>query len=329
MEMKKIQKETKRRMIRKREKLPISYNQNQNLLSPDGAISHLVSLYKIEGYRQRTYKDYQTHWKEFFTIIPKDNIQLITKQDFRIYIQEMLENRELSPVTVNIRLTALRAMFNRLVLEGILKESPANSIKKLRIDQQKIKVPTDEQLRILFAQIDKNLYVGYRDHCVFMTMLRCGLRISEINELKVEDVDFKEGVIFLPGTINKNRKNRIVPIPKRVENLLKQLIDESKHYFGEIKYVFVNQFGEKLSKDRIRKRLEYYSKSAGFESNITPHMFRHKFAINMLKSGLDIRTLQRIMGHAQMATTTIYLDYTSEDVKEQFKKIDNKHDTFY
>ncbi|MGI2732496.1 tyrosine-type recombinase/integrase [Bacillus cytotoxicus] len=112
--------------------------------------------------------------------------------------------------------------------------------------------------------IDKTSYAGYRDYVAMLVMLKCGLRINEVNSLEVGDVDFDNGVILLSGRKNKNRKSRVIPMSKKVQNELAQLVTETKEYFDGLgKHVFVNSFGEPLKYDHIRKRMNYYVKQAG------------------------------------------------------------------
>lgn len=215
-------------------------------------------------------------------------------------------------------------MFNRLDNEKLLQgENPAARIKKLKTDESKVKTFTDKQVRRLFAQIDKETFPGYRDYCALLTMLKCGLRINEINALEIKDIDFDNEVIVLPGSKNKNRRTRVVPMTKKVSSVLKQLITETKSYFNnDNDYVFVNNEGEMLRDDLIRKRMYEYGKKANLhgECKCSPHTLRHTFAVNFLKNTGDIRALQLLLGHSELATTEIYLNYSDQDIKEKYKQ---------
>ncbi|MGC4378967.1 tyrosine-type recombinase/integrase [Fictibacillus sp. Mic-4] len=295
-------------------------------ITVNGALERVLNIYSAEGYRNRTINDYGKYWTEFFQII--DNRRYISDvitDDFRKYINVLLRKRGLSPVTVNIRMNAIRAIFNRLESEGIIEDNPVKPIRKLKTDEQKVGALTEEQLKRLFAQIDKGSFAGYRDYCAMLTMLKCGLRINEINALEIDDVDFDNNVIMLPGSKNKNRKNRAVPLSPKVAVELRQLIKETQEYFGPgIKTVFVNNVGEPLNEDLIRKRMNKYGNDAGLkgECRFSPHNLRHTFAVRFLKNGGDIRTLARIMGHSDISTTQVYLNYSDDDVMSQYKKVD-------
>ncbi|PAD35953.1 tyrosine-type recombinase/integrase [Terribacillus saccharophilus] len=306
----------------------ITYSEH---ITTEQALERVLNIYSSEGYRARTMNDYRKYWAEFIRIIGGDRPAIDVKtDDFRSYINVMLRKRGLAPTTVNIRMNAIRAMFNRLHAEGLIGEENAVApIRKLKTDESKVGALSDDQVRRLFAQIDKNSFAGYRDYCAMLTMLKCGLRSNEINSLEIHDVDFDNSVIMLPGAKNKNRKNRSIPIHPKVVRELKQLISECQEYFGDsLTYVFVNNAGDKMKEDLIRKRMYKYGIDAGLkgECRTSPHNLRHTFAVNYLKNSGDIRSLMKIMGHSDLSTTQIYLNYSDDDVIEKSKKV-NKLDT--
>ncbi|MGM0837727.1 MAG: tyrosine-type recombinase/integrase [Bacillota bacterium] len=291
------------------------------------ALTRVMNIYIAEGYRDRTMNDYRKYWEEFTTVagvLPNDNINEVTADHLRKYIAIMLKERGLSPVTVNIRLGGIRAIFTRLEAEEVINESPAKKVRKLKTDEQRIFMLTDKQVRRLFSVLDKDSFAGYRDYCAMLTMLKCGLRSNEVNALEVGDLDFDNRVILLPGAKNKNRKTRTVPISPQVAEELAQLINESYEYFGgDITHVFTNQFGEPMRDDHLRKRMDKYARTAGLkgECRASPHSLRHTFAVNYLRGGGDIRSLQAILGHSSLESTEIYLDFTDDVVSEQYDKV--------
>ncbi|MEC0721780.1 tyrosine-type recombinase/integrase [Bacillus haynesii] len=294
------------------------------------ALGIAYSLYETENYRERTINDYRNYFAEFMEmtgIMPTDSITDVTEDHLRSYISTMLKKRNLSPVTVNIRLGGIKSIFSRLTERGLINESPAQRVTKLRVDETSVKMLTDSQVRRFFKMIDKTTFSGFRDFVAFLLSLKCGLRSNELEGLEPEDLDFDNLVIMLPGAINKNRKNRMVPMTEQVAEELKQLLTEMTEYFGTFTHVFVNQYGEKLAKDSLRKRADKYGEMADLKKECRPsiHSLRHTFAINYLRNGGDIRSLQKIMGHKDLASTEIYLDYVDEIVIEQYRKA-NKND---
>jgi site-specific recombinase XerD len=290
----------------------------------ENAIAYAKEYYRSKGYRDRTINDYQKYWADFFNHVPEiGNVSEVTEHDIRRYINKLLE-KGLSPVTVNIRTSALRSVFRCLTEKEIIDKNPATNIHKLKVDEKPIFTLTDSQIRRLFAEIDKSSFAGFRDYIAMLLMLKCGLRINEINSLEVKDIDFDNRVILLPGAKNKNRKTRTIPISKKIVDEFKQYVKEAKEYFGELDRVFVNQYGESLREDRIRKRMDKYSRQAGLkdECRASPHSLRHTFATNFLKNGGNIRSLMQILGHSDLETTQIYLNFTDIEVKDQYDKVD-------
>lgn len=291
------------------------------------ALNRVMTIFQTEGYRERTINDYRNYWSEFIETIgvrETDNINDITVNHFRLYIDTLLNVRKLSPVTINIRLGGVKSIFSKLAANDIINENPAQKVPKLKTDEQRIFTLTDKQLKRLFSVIDRDTFAGFRDYCAMLTMLKCGLRSNEINALEINDIDFENCVILLPGAKNKNRKTRVVPITKEVRDCLYDLVAETQEYFGtDVKHVFTNQYGEPMRNDHIRKRMDKYARIAGLkdECRASPHSLRHTFAVNYLKRGGDIRSLQMILGHSDITTTQIYLDYTNDDVSEQYRKV--------
>lgn len=166
-----------------------------------------MNIYITEGYRDRTMNDYAYFWEEFVRIVDKRYVNDYTSEDLRRYIKELLRNRGLSATTVNIRLASVRAVFIRLTKEKIITVNPAETIKKLRTDQNRIYTLTDNQLRRLFAVVNKETYAGYRDYCMMLTALKCGLRGIEIRQLEIDFVrrtampksQFKRGMPCKPS----------------------------------------------------------------------------------------------------------------------------------
>lgn len=319
----------RRRGVVKRRDIGLKYEISRYNLHYDKAIADMCRILEAENYRPRTVKEYRQHWLEFFEVIGKNNVFDVTKEDVRKYITVGLQVKNYAAGTINIRLGGVKSIFSRLVKEGVLSESPAKDIPKLRTDENTIFAFNDRQLKRLFSIIDKDTLAGYRDYVAMLTMLYCGLRGNEVDALEITDVDFDNRVLMLPGVKNKNRKARAVPMSVKVSEELRQLIVENQEYFGaDIKRVFVNSFGEPLRPGLIRKRMHKYGEITGLndEARVSPHSLRHTFAVRFLKNGGDIRALQMILGHADISTTQVYLRYSGADIIDSYAKANKQDD---
>lgn len=290
--------------------------------SVQGGIDRLIRIYQTESYREKTISGYRSHFEEFIDIVGRASLDDVTEDDFRRYITHLLNVRGLSPVTVNIRLSSVRAMFNRMYNEGITSHNPGERIRKLKTDEGRIFNLSDNQVRRLFSVLNVESFPQYRDYVAMLTMLKCGLRSNEITSLEPRDIDFDNNVIILPGAKNKSRRTRMVPMTVKVRREISELISVVREAFGDVERVFTNQFGEELRFDLIRKRMQKYAARAGLTNEVraSPHSLRHTFAVNYLRNGGDIRSLQMILGHADLSTTQKYLDYADDVIIEKYKE---------
>ncbi|WP_066192402.1 tyrosine-type recombinase/integrase [Gracilibacillus timonensis] len=313
----------------------------------DEMASEVVRLRKSEGARERTLTDYKKFFEEFREEahpLPKYADEL-TADDFRKFINRLLE-RGLEPATVNIRMNAVRSVVNHLFKKKLIGESnPVESVKKLKVDQNASQPLEDNQIRRIFSVVDKNLFSGYRDYCAMLLMLKSGLRINEVNALDETDINFDQRYILLPGSKNKNRKTRIVPITEQVAEELRTLIEEQHYYFGdvedvdtveeneeegskEVTNVFRNTDGSPISENGIRRNMYRYKQRAGLPSSckVSPHTLRHTFAVNFMRLGGDIRALMEILGHTSLETTQVYLKYSKDTILDRYRIVEEKDD---
>lgn len=150
-----------------------------------------------------------------------------------------------------------------------------------------------------------------RDRLILRILYRCGLRVSELTSLKIEDIDFDDKMITVRG--GKGDKDRVVPIDDETLDLI-QLYKKD----ADKGVLILSQRGEALSTRQVERIVKKYAKKAGIEKNVYPHMLRHSFAVHSLKAGMNLRSVQKMLGHSSLTTTQIYLDLTGEDVKKDY-----------
>ncbi|MFP4000686.1 MAG: site-specific tyrosine recombinase/integron integrase [Thermoplasmata archaeon] len=167
----------------------------------------------------------------------------------------------------------------------------------------------DEVRKLLNSPERKNV----RDRLILRILYRCGLRVSEVTSLKIQDINFDEGMITVRG--GKGDKDRIVPIDDDTLDLI-QLYKGDK----DKGVLILSQRGKALSNRQVERIVKKYAKRAGLKKNVYPHMLRHSFAVHSLKSGMNLRSVQKMLGHASLTTTQIYLDLTGEDLKEDYEE---------
>jgi integrase/recombinase XerD len=295
----------------------------------DQAFDYFVSLKKAEGVRERTMLDYHVLMRCFLDwlgstypkVIKVNEINKGIIREFAVYLGEEHLNartgkKGLSPYTVNVRIRFLKAFFNALFREQIVDKNPVKDVRLMRVDEDTFEPLTDNEIEVLLGVPNTREYAQYRDLVIMYLMLDTGMRISEVCELEVKDVDFKTRAIILPAHKNKNRKPRILPLSNHVNKLLLELVSENKAYF-DTDYVFLANCGTKYNPNSFRRRLSNYKEKAAIKKRVSPHAFRHLFCRNFILNGGDIFTLQRIAGHADISTTRKYIQMTNDDVKAQ------------
>ncbi|MYL44410.1 tyrosine-type recombinase/integrase [Virgibacillus halodenitrificans] len=295
----------------------------------DQAFEHFISLKKSIGVRDRTMTDYINLMKYFLDWLSKEypdivNVEDISTKILREYIvylkeehyNERKQAKGLSPFTINVRIRFLKGFFNTLFKEEIINKNPVTNIQLMRVDEDSFEPLTDEEIDKILDMPDIREYAQFRDLVMMYLMLDTGMRISEVCELEVKEVDFKTRAIILPATKNKNRKPRILPLSNSVVKLLMELVTENRANF-DTEYVFVSNIGTKYNPNSFRKRLFEYKREAGIEKRVSPHIFRHMFCRNFILSGGDIFTLQRIVGHANITTTRKYIQMDDKSIRNQ------------
>jgi len=150
-----------------------------------------------------------------------------------------------------------------------------------------------------------------RDRLILRTLYRCGLRVSELCNLKIENIDFADGTLMVRR--GKGGKDRVVPVDHQTLDMIEYFIEDARSGF-----LILSENNEKLSTRQVERLVADYGKKAEIEQHVHPHMLRHSFAVHCLKAGMNLRTVQKMLGHSSLTTTQIYLDITGDDVKEDY-----------
>lgn len=202
-------------------------------------------------------------------------------------------------------LSGIRAFFKFLLIEGVIEENPSSLLESPKIGLRLPQVLSVEEIDRIVEVIDLSKPEGHRNKAIIETLYGCGLRVSELVNLKLTDIHFGEGFVTVTG---KGNKQRIVPISNKAlkeidlyridRNRLKNIYDEN--------IVFLNRRGRKLTRAMIFTMIRRQAGLAGVMKKISPHTFRHSFATHMIEAGADLRAVQEMLGHESILTTEIY-----------------------
>jgi integrase/recombinase XerD len=233
---------------------------------------------------------------------------------------EGLREAGMSPNSISRKLSAIRTFCKFACREGYVKRDfTANTSGMKGIKKLPSALTIDEVNRLL-AVPDAKTPAGSRDKAMLETLYATGLRVSELMSLKILDVNLTVGFVRCFG---KGSKERIVPIGKVAVDYLSLYLSNGRAKFahaGSGDYLFLNHKGKGLSRVGFWKILKKYARQAGITKNISPHSLRHSFATHLLAGGADLRAIQEMLGHADIATTQIYTHVSREKLKEVYKE---------
>lgn len=277
----------------------------------EGKLKFLDYLKVIKDASPHTLRNYNIDLEAFaaFPETPKI-VQSIDRQVLRGFISH-LHDAGKSKKTTARKLSSLRSFFNYMISQRVIDKSPLEDLENPKIEK---KIPvsiTYEQVLVLFDQPDRNSYLGLRDRTMMELLYSSGLRVSELAILSRKDLDLANLLIKLQG---KGKKERIVPITKNASKWIGDYLDDPERHMKTDEHapevdreaLFLNKHGTRLTTRSIDRNFEAYLKSSGLTSRITPHTIRHTIATHWLENGMDLKTIQMLLGHTSLQTTTIY-----------------------
>ena len=228
--------------------------------------------------------------------------------------------------TVNSRtqsrvISGLRSFFDYLIFENYRKTNPLEQIETPRIGRKLPDTLALKEIDLMVASIDLTNPLGERNRAIIETLYSCGLRVSELTDLKISDLFFKEGFIKVTG---KGNKQRFVPIGLNTQKFIKLYIHHTRSLLNiaseYMDTLFLNKRGKKLSRAMIFTIVKKLAQKVGIKKSISPHTFRHTFATHLLENGADLRAIQMMLGHESITTTEIYMHIDKSHLKQVMNK---------
>ena len=219
-------------------------------------------------------------------------------------IEEFLCARDwISKRTQARLLSSLRSFCTWLALEGLISDNPCDKVDGPKLGRYLPAVLSVDEVTSIIDATDTSSWLGKRDRALLEVLYGCGLRVSEAVGLKIPFIYLDEGVVRVIG---KGDKERIVPIGEVASDALAEYLDERPREFSGCEYVFINRYGDRLSRVSAFKTVKRAATLAGIKKEVSPHTFRHSFATHLIENGADIRLVQEMLGHESVSTTEIY-----------------------
>jgi tyrosine recombinase XerC len=275
-------------------------------------------LKSVKFFSKHTLRAYLKDVNDFYFFFKNKNISLynITKHNIRLFFIEF-DKKNFSKATIARKFASLRTFYKFLITNNIVEK---NLFGNMYYPKKNKKIPlflTENEINLLFNNI-KNKQL--RDIAIIELLYSCGLRVGELINLNLNNIDFVYNMIIVKG---KGNKERIVPVGSKCIKAIKEYINERKT--KKIPYtiespVFLNKNNFRLNERSIRRILNKYAIKAGIKKKISPHTLRHTFATHMLDRGCDLRSVQKMLGHENLSTTQIYTHVTIESLKKIYKK---------
>lgn len=240
----------------------------------------------------------------------------IEKTDYLLLRKYMagLKEKNMRQKTISRKISCLRSFFRFLCREGYLKSNPVLTLMSPKREKRLPIFLTEDEMTQLIEAPRQDNELGLRDRAIFETLYSTGMRVSELVGLSIADVDFISGVLKVMG---KGKKERLLPIGDKAIDAIRKYLDKRSKQADAL---FLNKNHKRITDRGIRNILSRYIKSLSMKKGISPHKIRHSFATHLLNRGADLRSVQELLGHANISTTQIYTHLTTERLKNVYDK---------
>ena len=269
---------------------------------------------------QNTLQSYKRDLKQFRRYLEACELHYnrVKEEDIKDYIKEMQEDGKKAS-SISRCIASIRSFYQFVLRNKKIKEDPTAHIQSPKIEKRVPSVLTSKEVELLLNQPKDVDLKGTRDKAMLEFAYATGMRVTEIISLNIEDVNLEEGYV----TCKNGNKQRNIPLGKMSLKALKEYIEEARSILiksEEEKALFVNINGGRLTRQGFWKIIKYYKEQAHITKDITPHVLRHSFATHLLQNGADLKAIQTMLGHSDISSTQVYMQFQDEEIKNAYKK---------
>lgn len=280
--------------------------------------NYINYLRDIKNYSEKTILAYYDDLVEYHAFLDSKftNIIEVKYEVIKEYL-EYLYSRNLTKSSISRKLSSIRGLYNYLIKEGITDTNYFERITNPKKDLHLPKFLKEEELNKIFSVCSENTPIEKRNTLIIELLYATGLRVSELVNIKITDIDQKEKVIKVLG---KGSKERLVLYNNHTSKAMTAYLQDGYNYLNKINsgYLILNKNGTKLSERYVRNIINDLVRKAGLDIKISPHTIRHTFATDMLQAGSDLMTVKELLGHESLNTTSIYTHVTNNQIKETY-----------
>ncbi len=284
----------------------------------DAFIAYMHDVKKTSNNTEMSYKRDLNKVRKYLGEKQICEVNEITVDDLNAYILYLKEN-QFAAATISRNIASIKAFFGFLRKEGMVREDISVSLKAPKIEKKMPEIMAMEDVVRLLEQPKGNSPKEVRDKAMLELLYATGVRVTEIINLKVTDVNLQMGFIIC----RDENKERIIPFGKEAKHALLCYFDGARDAMVENKEsdaLFVNCSGQAMSRQGFWKLIKFYAKKAGITEDITPHTLRHSFAAHLVENGADLRSVQEMLGHSDISTTQIYANMSHNRIREVYAK---------
>ena len=295
-------------------------------------LEHFVQVLKIEkNHSSNTIDSYLLDIKSFEKYLIKRKIsfkETVNRPDVIKKYFRYLSRSKISPRSIKRKFSSLSSYFLYLIDRKVIKKNPLNGIYTPKLIKKLPVILSVDEIKKIFKQSENtdNELLGLRDRCIIELLYSCGLRVSELCELKINNIQFDANVIRFFG---KGNKERIIPLTFYAKEWLEKYLYQSRQILSnrkssEQRFVFLSNNGKRLTRAAIWQSIKKYVKAAGIVKTVSPHTFRHSFATHLVDGGANLIEIQKLLGHSDISTKEIYVHLSKEFIDSEYMKAFDK-----
>jgi integrase/recombinase XerD len=289
----------------------------------DVLVDQYINYLIIEkGLSENTIESYSRDISRYVEYLKQKGVKQVAETDTPLILTYLISLRDggLKARSTARHLVTLRGFYRYLVQEKIVKHDPARLVDLPKSGLKLPDVLSVSEIKLLISTPDTQTPLGLRNAAMIELLYAAGLRVSELVNLRLLDVNTEAGFVRVIG---KGSKERIVPIGNYAKNMIGRFVESARPLLlkgGVSHYLFVARAGKPMTRQGFWKLLKQYALQAGIAKKITPHSFRHSFASHLLEGGADLRAVQVMLGHTDISTTQIYTHVAREHLKQMHEK---------
>ena len=246
------------------------------------------------------------------------DLRQVTTEEIQAYVSWMLGKGK-SPASATRSVASLKSFYGYLVSIGALKINPAKGVTAAKVERKYPQILTSKEVELFLEQPKCVDAKGYRDHAMLELLYATGIRVSELISLNLSDLNLSASLL----RCESRGRERVIPLYHTAVKALQDYVKDIRPQIiadTEEQALFVNMNGERMSRQGFWKIIKYYQEKAGIEKDITPHTLRHSFAAHLLENGADLRSIQEMLGHADISSTQIYTHVIKHQLKDVYQK---------